>query len=119
MITIATASFSALPFLCRTAVEAGYRHFDAALTYKNEKIVGEGLRDFIAKEGRDKLFITSKVWNDAHRSEAVRLAPLNRYESLLYSQPRKTLCLATCHCNSKEDVQCTVLVNRQPLRLQE
>lgn len=43
------------------------------LQYDNEKLVGEGLKDFLAKEnGRQQLFITSKVWNDRHRPKEVR-----------------------------------------------
>ena len=45
----------------KAAIEAGYRHIDTAAAYGNESSVGEG----IARSGisRDKLFITSKVWN--------------------------------------------------------
>lgn len=45
----------------RCAIEAGYRHIDAAAVYGNERSVGEG----IARSGIDRreLFVTSKVWN--------------------------------------------------------
>jgi len=57
----------------RLALDAGYRHIDCAAKYDNEKLVGEGLKDFLAKEnGRQQLFITSKVWNDRHRPKEVR-----------------------------------------------
>lgn len=45
----------------RAAIEAGYRHIDAAAYYKNESSVGLGIRQ--SGIGREKLFITSKVWN--------------------------------------------------------
>lgn len=45
----------------KAAIEAGYRHIDTAAAYGNESSVGEG----IVRSGisREKLFITSKVWN--------------------------------------------------------
>ena len=47
-----------------TALEAGYRSIDTAAAYGNE----EGVAAAIAKSGipRDELFITTKLWNDAH-----------------------------------------------------
>ena len=49
----------------RWAVEAGYRHIDAAAVYGNEESVGEGIRT--CGISRDQLFITSKLWNDDMR----------------------------------------------------
>lgn len=49
----------------RWAVEAGYRHIDAAAVYGNEESVGEGIRT--CGLPRDELFITSKLWNDDMR----------------------------------------------------
>ena len=43
------------------ALLAGYRHIDTAAVYKNEKGVGEALRD--SGLGRDEVFITTKLWN--------------------------------------------------------
>ena len=45
----------------KTAIEAGYRHIDTAAIYGNEEAVGEGLR--AAGLPRDKIFVTTKVWN--------------------------------------------------------
>ena len=45
----------------RWALEAGYRHIDTAALYGNEKGVGEAIRD--SGLPRDKVFVTSKVWN--------------------------------------------------------
>ena len=41
------------------AIEAGYRHFDTAVTYENEAAVGAGLRD--VGIDRDQVFVTTKV----------------------------------------------------------
>ena len=48
----------------RVALEAGYRHVDAAALYRNEAEVGEGIRR--AGIPREELFVTTKVWNDRH-----------------------------------------------------
>lgn len=58
------------------AIEAGYRHIDCAAIYQNEREVGQGIADALA-EGlvkRKDLFVTSKLWNDSHRHEDVKLA---------------------------------------------
>jgi aldehyde reductase len=47
----------------KEAIDAGYRHFDTALFYKNEKEVGAAIRTKIA-EGvirREDVFVTTKV----------------------------------------------------------
>lgn len=60
----------------RDAVEAGFRHFDCAERYQNEREVGEGLRAGMeAKDlSREDLFITTKLWNSNHRPERVQPA---------------------------------------------
>ena len=47
----------------RTALEAGYRHFDTAYYYKNEDAIGEVLQEFLksGKVKREELFIVTKV----------------------------------------------------------
>ena len=58
------------------ALEIGYRHIDCAAVYNNEKEVGEALAE-VFKEGnikREEVFITSKLWNNAHRQEDVKPA---------------------------------------------
>lgn len=58
------------------ALETGYRHIDCAPIYGNEPEVGQALSDTVS-EGvvdRDDVWITSKLWNDAHRPKHVRPA---------------------------------------------
>lgn len=43
-----------------TALEVGYRHFDTAASYQNEKGVGRAVRS--GGVPRDELFITTKLW---------------------------------------------------------
>ncbi|SUM73683.1 plant-metabolite dehydrogenase [Staphylococcus saccharolyticus] len=45
-----------------TALEAGYRAFDTAYFYGNEKALGKALNQ--SDIDRDELFITSNLWND-------------------------------------------------------
>jgi alcohol dehydrogenase (NADP+) len=54
------------------AAQVGYRHFDCASVYSNEKNVGRSLQQ-IMRGGvpRSELWINSKVWNDSHAPEAV------------------------------------------------
>ena len=60
----------------RAALEVGYRHIDCAAIYQNEEEVGRALSDaFAAGDARrEDLWITSKLWNDAHRPEDVEPA---------------------------------------------
>jgi len=56
------------------AIKVGYRLFDGAGDYGNEKEAGEGvnraLKDGLVK--REELFITSKLWNTFHSKEVVK-----------------------------------------------
>ena len=58
----------------RAALEAGYVHVDCARVYGNEALVGEALAPWIEQHGRSSVFVTSKVWNDAHQPAAARRA---------------------------------------------
>ncbi|WP_146575563.1 aldo/keto reductase [Botrimarina hoheduenensis] len=59
----------------RAAAANGYRLFDSACDYGNERQAGQGIKAALA-EGirRDELWITSKLWNTYHRPEHVRPA---------------------------------------------
>ena len=60
----------------QTAIDCGYRHFDSACDYGNEKEAGDGFSAAIAsgKVKRDDLWITSKLWNTYHNAQHVRPA---------------------------------------------
>lgn len=60
----------------RAALEAGFRHFDCAERYRNEREVGESLQAGMAAEGiaREDIFVTTKLWNTNHRPERVEPA---------------------------------------------
>ena len=60
----------------RDALEAGFRHFDCAERYRNEREVGEALQAGLAAGGisREDLFVTTKLWNSNHRPERVEPA---------------------------------------------
>lgn len=58
------------------AIKIGYRLFDGAQDYGNEKEVGEGIRRAIS-EGivkREDLFVVSKLWNSFHSPKNVKAA---------------------------------------------
>jgi 2,5-diketo-D-gluconate reductase A len=48
----------------RLALEAGYRHIDTAAAYGNEEAVGRAVR--AAGLPREKVFVTTKLWNTDH-----------------------------------------------------
>jgi alcohol dehydrogenase (NADP+) len=60
----------------RNALEAGFRHFDCAERYGNEREVGRALQAGLAAGGiaREDIFVTTKLWNSNHRPERVELA---------------------------------------------
>lgn len=59
------------------AIKVGYRLFDGAYDYQNEKEAGQGIQRAIT-EGlvrREDIFITTKLWNNYHRKEhAIQMA---------------------------------------------
>jgi len=58
------------------AIDAGYRHFDCACDYGNEREVGDGLRRALdaGAVSREDLWITSKLWNTYHAPQHVKPA---------------------------------------------
>ena len=66
------------------AVKQGYRHFDSASDYGNEKEVGMGLKRAM-EDGlctREELWITSKLWNTFHHPDHVPAALQRSLEDL-------------------------------------
>jgi len=58
------------------AIRIGYRHIDCAAIYGNEAEIGKALEE-VMQAGlvtRDELWITSKLWNNAHAREEVPIA---------------------------------------------
>jgi 2,5-diketo-D-gluconate reductase A len=56
----------------KTALDIGYRHIDTAEMYRNEKGVGQAIRD--AGLDRAEVFITSKLNNGFHKPDDARRA---------------------------------------------
>ncbi|SKB82417.1 alcohol dehydrogenase (NADP+) [Salegentibacter holothuriorum] len=57
----------------KIALNNGYRHIDCAATYGNEDAIGEAFSE-VFNEGkikREEVWITSKLWNNAHKKEDV------------------------------------------------
>lgn len=55
------------------AIKMGYRHIDCAAIYNNEKEIGEALKQVLSDGTvkREDLWITSKLWNNAHKKNDV------------------------------------------------
>ena len=62
----------------RDALDAGFRHFDCAERYGNEREVGIALHDGLAANAktitRADIFVTTKLWNSNHRPDRVEPA---------------------------------------------
>ena len=58
-----------------TAVKCGYRHLDLAVIYQNHEAIAKALKNLIPNVvKREDLFITDKLWNNAHKPERVEKA---------------------------------------------
>ena len=77
---IGLGTWKSAPGVVSTAVEeaitAGYRHIDCAPIYGNEPEVGASVAKAIAAGtvSRQDLWLTSKLWNNAHAPESVQSA---------------------------------------------
>lgn len=60
----------------RWGLKLGYTHFDCASVYNKEEAVGQALTDAMHEDGlkREDIFVTSKLWNNAHKAEDVEPA---------------------------------------------
>ncbi len=60
----------------KAALEVGFRLLDASERYRNEKEVGEAMREVFqaGKIKRQEVFIATKLWNNNHRPERVKPA---------------------------------------------
>ena len=55
------------------AIKTGYRLFDGAYDYQNEKEAGLGIKKAI-EDGlvtREDIFVTTKLWNNYHRKYGI------------------------------------------------
>ena len=78
------------------AITIGYRHIDCAPIYMNEQEVGTALNGALqaGRVKRDELWITSKLWNNAHAKKHVRPAlekTLQCGEAVYWSRSRNRL----------------------------
>jgi len=64
------------PGVVEEAARVGYRHFDCACDYGNEREVGIGLKQVFQSKicRREELWVTSKLWNTYHAAKHVRPA---------------------------------------------
>lgn len=55
------------------ALRIGYRHIDTAWIYRNEKAVGDGIRDAIeaGQVAREDIWLTTKIWVDHFERDAL------------------------------------------------
>jgi diketogulonate reductase-like aldo/keto reductase len=60
----------------KAALEVGFRLLDASERYRNEKEVGEAMREEFGAGNikREDVFVATKLWNNNHRPERVKAA---------------------------------------------
>ena len=56
-----------------SALKSGYKHIDCAAVYGNEAEIGKAFQKAINQKvvSRENLWVTSKLWNTAHKAEDV------------------------------------------------
>ncbi|MGE9291168.1 MAG: aldo/keto reductase [Puniceicoccales bacterium] len=62
------------------AVEVGYRHFDTAAVYDNERIIGQALQEI--RIPREELFLSNKIWWEGLTQNELRTAVDERLRNL-------------------------------------
>lgn len=57
----------------QVACDFGYRHYDTAYLYENEKEVGDALNEKLNQQSikREDLFVVTKLWNTFHEPDKV------------------------------------------------
>lgn len=60
----------------KVALEVGFRHLDCAELYRTEDVTGEAMKEAFEAGTltREELFVTTKLWNNNHRTERVKPA---------------------------------------------
>jgi alcohol dehydrogenase (NADP+) len=55
------------------AIELGYRAFDTAAIYNNQKLLAPGFQKGLEKTGlkREDIWVTSKLWNNRYASASI------------------------------------------------
>jgi alcohol dehydrogenase (NADP+) len=68
----------------REAITIGYRHIDCAAFYENEPEIGQALVDAFAcgDVNREDMWVTSKLWNNAHLRKDVKPALVKTLKDL-------------------------------------
>ena len=64
------ADFPAAVIATENAIKAGFRLFDCAERYLNEREVGQALRTALVSQ--DNIFVTTKLWITNHRPKRVQ-----------------------------------------------
>lgn len=82
-----------------SAIEAGYRHFDCATAYSNQKDVGPGIKLGLQRTGlkRSDLWITSKIWGNRHGDQVKSGIETNLKELGMFFFPMSAVRSPTHH----------------------